>query len=417
MSGLPAPVTPRRVVVTGMSIASALGLEVEAFWSALLGGACGIGPLPFATEEIGLPVRIAGQVADEALDAGLRRYRIKDPDRSSRLALYAVGRALEDAGLPTDGAQDIEADIIMGSGHGNIRFSHEVERTFYAHGYRKLRPSTVVRAMFNRPANLASIRYRLSGASHMVSAACASASVAFGEAFHRIRFGLSERAVAASCDTGLDLTTFAAWNRLGVLSRIPEPERASRPFDRGRDGLVIGEGAAAFVLESWESASKREAPVLAEVAGYGSSSDARHILQPDAAGQAKAVRAALASARIDAADIDYVNAHGTATALADVVEAESLRFALGTSGETVAVSNTKAQLGHLMGASAGVELVATILAMRDGLIPPCGNLDDPDPRCPLSFVRKAPREQRIIYALKNSFAFGGTNSVVILKRI
>jgi len=410
-----ASVDLRRVAVTGMSIASALGLEVEPFWSALLDGACGIAVLPGA-EQAGFPVRIAGQVADEALDAGLRRYRIKDPDRSGRLGLYVVGRALEDAHLPTDGAEEIEADIIVGSGHGNVRFNNEAARTFYELGYRKLRPSTVVRLMFNRPASLASIRYRLCGASHTVSAACATASVAFGEAFHRIRFGLAERAVAACCDTGLDLPTFGAWNRLGVLSRIPEPEQASRPFDQRRDGLVIGEGAAAFVLESWESAAARGAPVLAEVAGYGASSDGRHILQPDAAGQAKAVRAALASARIDASEIDYVNAHGTATQLADLVEAESLRLALGASGETVPVSNTKAQLGHLMGATAGVELVATLLAMRHGVIPPCRNLDDPDPRCPLNFVRKAPVERRIGYALKNSFAFGGTNSVVILKR-
>ncbi len=416
MSAPPSDIAIRRVAITGMSIASALGLEIEVFWSALLDGACGIRSLPAATEASGLPVRIAGQISDEALDAGLRRYRIRDPDRSSRLALYVVGRALEDAGLPADGGQDIAADIIMGSGHGNIGFGNEAVRSFFEHGYRKYRPSSVVRFMFNRAGNLASIRYRLCGASHTVSAACATASVAFGEAFHRIRFGVSERAVAACCDTGLDLPTFAAWNRLGVLSRIPEPEQASRPFDRRRDGLVIGEGAAAFVLESWDAAAARGAPVLAEVAGYGDSSDARHILQPDAAGQARALRAALASARIDAAEIDYVNAHGTATQLADVVEAESLRLALGVRGETVPVSNTKAQLGHLMGATAGVELVATVLAMRHGLIPPCRNLDDPDPRCPLNFVRKAPLERRVGYALKNSFAFGGTNSVVILKR-
>jgi 3-oxoacyl-(acyl-carrier-protein) synthase len=416
MSEPSAGIGPRRVAVTGMSIASALGLEVEAFWAALLEGACGIDFLPAVAETASLPVRIAGQVSDEALDAGLRRYRIKDPDRSTRLALYVVGRALEDAGLPADGGQDIAADVIMGSGHGNVAFNNEAAHTFFAQGYRKLRPSTVVRLMFNRPASLASIRYRLTGASHTVSAACATASVAVGEAFHRIRFGISDRAVAACCDTGLDLPTFAAWNRLGVLSHIQEPEQASRPFDRRRDGLVIGEGAAAFVLESWESAAARGARVLAEIAGYGDSSDARHILQPDAAGQAKAVRAALASARIDAGEIDYVNAHGTATQLADRVEAESLRLAFGVAGATVPVSNTKAQLGHLMGATAGVELIATVLAMRHGLIPSCRNLDDPDPRCPLNFVRKEPLERRLGYALKNSFAFGGTNSVVILKR-
>jgi 3-oxoacyl-[acyl-carrier-protein] synthase II len=405
------------VVITGLGIASALGMEVEEFWSGLLGGRCGIRVLPHVPENLGLPTRIAGQIPDDLLQRALPRYDITDPDRVIQLGLYVVGRALEDAGLPTDGQTPLDLDMIMGSGHGNVAFNNEAVRAFTEGGYRKLRPTSVLRIMFNRPANVPSIRYRLTGGSHTVSCACATASVAFGEAFHRIRFGLTEGAVAACCDTGLDLPTFAAWNRLGVLSRNNEPGHASRPFDRARDGLVMGEGAAAFVLESWEAAQRRGARALAEVIGYGCSSDAKHIVQPDAAGQVKAVRTALASAGIAPDDIDYVNAHGTGTDLADVVEAESLRQSLGPRAETVAVSNTKGQLGHLMGATAGVELVTTILALQKGLLPPCRNLDDPDPRCPLNFVRNKPREQRIGYALKNSFAFGGTNSVVILKPV
>ncbi len=270
--------------------------------------------------------------------------------------------------------------------------------------------------MFNRPASLASIRYRLAGTSFVVSAACASGAVALGEAFHRVALGLSDGAVAACCDTGLDPATFVAWNRLGVLSRIPDPARASRPFDVKRDGLVIGEGAAAFVLEPLERAERRGARVWAEVLGYGSASDATHIVRPDAGGQVRAIAGALRWAGLAPEALDYVSAHGTATELADVVEAAALRAALGDHATRVPVSNTKAQLGHLMGATAGVELVATVLALRHGVLPPCQNLDDPDPRCPLNFVRGEPLAAPVRVALKNTFAFGGTSCAVVLGR-
>jgi 3-oxoacyl-[acyl-carrier-protein] synthase II len=203
---------------------------------------------------------------------------------------------------------------------------------------------------------------------------------------------------------------------LGVLSRISDPEKASRPFDRARDGLVMGEGAAAFLLETLESARARGARIYAEVLGYGCSSDAKHIVQPDSPGQVKAVRKALAAAGVSPRDIDYVNAHGTATDIADVVEAQTLREVFASHTDQLPVSNTKAQLGHLMGATAGVELVTTIQALRRGEIPACGNLDDPDPRCPLHFVRGEPLKKPVRIALKNSFAFGGTNSAIVLRR-
>ena len=409
-----APITPRRVVVTGMSAATALGFEVEEFWSGLMAGRSGIRRHPLVPDDSPFPVKVAGLLDDAALEAALLRYDLSDPDRVNQIGLYVAGRALEDAGQPTDGKTPQQTDVIFGTGHGNISFANESVLAFAQGGYRKLRPTTIVRGMANRCANIVSIRYRLTGGAHTISCACATASVAFGEAFHRIRFALADRVLVACSDTGVDVTTFAAWNRLGVLSKIPEPERASRPFDKNRDGLVIGEGGAAFVLESFEHAQERGAKILAEVMGYGSSSDAKHIVQPDAQGQVRAVRSALHSAGLEATDIDYVNAHATGTELADVVEAESLGQSLGAHAAIVPVSNTKAQLGHLMGATAGVEMVATILAMNRGVIPPCRNLDEPDPRCPLNFVRHEPLQRPIRYALKNSFAFGGTNSVVVL---
>jgi 3-oxoacyl-(acyl-carrier-protein) synthase len=268
--------------------------------------------------------------------------------------------------------------------------------------------------MFNRPANIASIRFRLTGASHVVCCACATGAIALTEAFHRVRFGLADLAVAACADSGLDLPTFSAWNRLGVLSRHPDPATACRPFDRDRDGLVSGEGGAGFVLESLDHARARGARLCAEILGAGMSSDARHIVQPDSEGQARAVRQALAMAGVAPADVDYINAHGTATDIADVVEAATLRAVFGDAADRIPVSNTKAQLGHLMGATAGVELAVTLLAMRHGVLPPCRNLEHPDPRCALNFVRAEPRAATVRVAVKNTFAFGGTNCVVVL---
>lgn len=408
---------PHRVVITGMSVACALGFEVEEFWAALLAGRCGISRLPWILDDSPLPTKYAGHIADADLAAALERLNIDDPDRSNQLALYAVGRALADAGLPTDGKTEIDAEMILGTGHGNVAFFYESARAYFTGGgYRKLRPTSVVRMMFNRPANIASIRFKLTGGSFVVCCACATGAIALGEAFHKIRFGVADRAVAACADSGLDIGSFSAWNRLGVLSRNPDPERACRPFDRDRDGLVMGEGAAGFVLESLDVAQARGARIYAEVLGYGCTSDAKHIVQPDQAGQVRAIRKALAEAGVAPEAVDYVNAHGTATEPADVVEAAALREVFGAHTDALPVSNTKAQLGHLMGATAGVELVATLTAMRQGVIPPSRNLDHPDPRCPLCFVRGEPLRRDLRIALKNSFAFGGTNSALVLRR-
>jgi len=407
---------PRRVVITGASVATALGFDLETFWANLLAGTCGISRLPHVPAESPLPVKHAGCISDQALATACARYGLDDPDRANQLALYVVGAALAQAGLPVDGAAELPHDLVMGTGHGNVGFHNQAIQAFFEAGYRKLRPTTVVRTMFNRPANVCSIRYRLTGSSFVVSCACATGAIALGDAFMRVRFGLSDVAVAACADSGLDLPTFSAWNRLGVLSKIPEPERSSRPFDLKRDGLVMGEGAAGFVVETLDSAQARGADILAEIVGYGSTCDAKHIVQPDSAQQVRAVARALDLAGITPEQVGYVNAHGTGTEIADVVEAATLRAVFGAHADQLPVTNTKAQLGHLMGATAGVETVTTLLILKHGLIPPCQNLDEPDPRCPLNFVRHEPLVRRFNYALKNSFAFGGTNCAVILRR-
>lgn len=408
---------PRRVVITGASVACALGIETESFWQRLIAGECGIHRLPWVPDDSPLPTKYAGWIDDELVNAAIARYQIDDPDRPVQLGLYVTGRALEDAGLPTDGATPLDMDVLAGTGHGNVGFHNQAIGTFVTGGYRKLRPTTVVRLMFNRIANVISIRYKLTGVGFSMSCACASGSIAVGTAFNHVRFGVAERALALCSDSGLDPASFAAWNRLGVFTKNPDPTKASRPFDKNRDGLVMGEGAAAFVLETLESAQARGARILAEIAGYGATSDAAHIVVPEVEGQVRAIRKALATADIQPGEVDYVNAHGTSTKPADKAEAASLIEALGDAGRTVPVSNTKAQLGHLMGATAGVELVTTILAIQKGEIPPSRNLDDPDPECPLNFVLGQPLKKDVKIALKNSFAFGGTNSVIVLRKV
>lgn len=397
-------------------MATALGFDLDTFWAKLVAGACGISRVPQIPADSPLPVQHAGCIADAELAAAAARLNVDDPDRANQLALFAVGAALQHAGWPTDGQTDLPHDLVLGTGHGNGAYTNEAMKTFTEGGYRKLRPTTVVRSMFNRPANVSSIRFRLTGSSFVVSCACATGSIAIGDAFIRIRFGLTDHAVAACSDYGLDLPTFSAWNRLGVLSKIPDPARACRPFDTRRDGFVMGEGAAGFVLESLESARARGARILAEVAGYGSTCDARHIVMPDSAQQVRAIQRALAMAGIGPEQVGYINAHGTGTDIADVVEAATLRAALGEAVDRIPVTNTKAQLGHLMGATAGVETVTSLLVLQHGLIPASQNLDEPDPRCPLRFVRGEPLAAHPEYVLKNSFAFGGTNCALVLRR-
>lgn len=406
----------RRVVITGIGVGCALGFDPEEFWRRLLAGESGISKHPGVSEDSPLPVRIAGIIRDVDLSTALEGMNLSDPDRANQLALWAVGSALKDAGWPTDGSEELPHGIVFGTGHGNGAFSNEAMEGYIRGGYRKIRPTTVLRCMFNRPANIASIRFRLTGPSHVVSCACATGAVALGEAFRLIRFGVLEHVVAACADYGLDVPTFSAWNRLGVLSKNPDPERASRPFDKARDGLVMGEGAAGFVIESLDAALARGATIHAEICGFGSTSDASHIVQPAVEGQVRAMRIALGDAGLTPDAIGYINAHGTATELADVTEAQSVVEVFGEHLTGVGVSNSKAQLGHLMGATAGVEMVATVLGLKKGIFPACGNLDEPDPACPLPFIRGEPMRRPVTYALKNTFAFGGTNCVVVLGR-
>lgn len=408
---------PTRVAVTGLGIACPLGVELDRVWARLVAGDVGFTVRPGDASREARDLWV-GAVPRDALDEPLGARGIREADLPAAMALHVVGDALESAGLPTDGANALPHALVVGCGHGNIAFQHDMCRAFEARGRRGIRPTSVVRIMFNRVANVPAIRYKLTGPNHVVSAACASGAVAFGEAFHKVRHGIVPGAVAACTDSGLEDATLAAWDKLGMLSREADSRRAARPFAADRVGLVIGEGAAAFVLEPLDAARARGASILAEVVGYGAASDAAHIVQPEAAGEARAIRTALADANVAPTDerIDYVNLHGTGTAMADQAEAAALVDVFGSRAASIPCSNPKAQIGHLMGAAAGVELALTVAAMHRETIPPLRNLDEPDPECRLGFVTE-PTPGPIRIAVKNAFAFGGSNAVVVLRRV
>ena len=404
-----------RVAVTGVGVACPLGVDLAHVWTRLLAGDVGFSKRPGDESREARDLWV-GAVPRDALEERAAARGLREPDLPALMALHVVGDALESAGLPVDGASELPHALVVGCGHGNIAFQHDMCRAFEARGRRGIRPTSVVRIMFNRVANLPAIRYKLTGPNHTVSAACASGAVAFGEAYHKVRHGVVPAAVAACTDSGLESATLAAWDKLGMLSRESEARRAARPFAADRVGLVIGEGAAAFVLEPLEAAVARGQEVLAEVIGYGAGSDAAHIVQPDAAGEARAIKAALADAQLAPTDerIDYVNLHGTGTEMADRAEAEALAAVFRERAASIPCSNPKAQIGHLMGAAAGVELALMLAAIRAQTIPSLRNLETPDPACPLAFVTESMRTP-IRIAVKNTFAFGGSNAVVVLR--
>lgn len=407
----------RRVVVTGLGVVSALGLDECAFWSNMLAGKSGISRLEgdaFAE----LKARNVSQIDTAQLQQALQGRGILHSDRTVDIATLASAQALEQAGIiqgpPPWPATPI--GTIFGSGHGPAETISESWVDYGAKGPRGIRPTTIPRCMFNVITAGISMRFQLTGPNYIVSCACASATTAIGIAFRMIRDGYADQVLCGGAESALDFSWMAAWNRLGVMSKNPDPQRASRPFDRDRDGFVIGEGAAAILLESLDAARARSARIRAELCGYGESSDAQHITRPSVEGQAQAIRAACADAGVVPDQIGFVNAHGTATKANDECESQSLRAALGPAAETALVASNKSFFGHLLGAAGAVETVATILGLEHRRVPPNLNLDNPDPACPLRLVGAQPAAVESPYAMKNSFGFGGNNAVLILRR-
>lgn len=407
----------RRVVVTGLGIASGVGVGEDAVWQGLLAGRTGIDQLT-RLDTTDFRVSIGAEVDDDAVKAGLSRIKRRATDRAADLALVAAAQALEQAGLvegpPPYTSQDVA--VIFGTGVGSAESHHSGFQAFFERGVRGLKPSTVPRCMYNAISSGLSIHFKLTGPNYMVVSACTSATNAIGTAFRMVRDGYAERVLCGGADGFFDPFFYGVWNNLGVLSGEPDPKRACRPFDTDRDGCVLGEGAGALVIESLASARAREARIRGEIAGYGETSDAAHRTKPDAAGQAEAMRRALADAGVAPHELGVINAHGTATPANDLCESASIRMVLGDTADEVPVVANKSFFGHTLGASGALETIVTLLGLEAGTVPPNLNLDHPDPACRVRLIGGAPEPVAAPLAMKNSFGFGGGNGVLVLRR-
>ena len=402
----------RRVAITGMGAISPLGVGAEALWQGLREGRSAIGPLHHPDAER-LRVKVAAQVPD-SFDpaANIDERTLPMLDRTSEFALHAAREAVAQSGLDFRQEQlGLRTAVIVGTGVGGETTQDEQSRRLYGENAARAHPLTIVRLMTNASASQISIAWGLRGPTFAVASACASANHAIIQAGQMIRWGLADIAITGGTEACLTYGALKAWEAMRVLA-----DDTCRPFSINRRGLVLGEGAGIFVLESMEHAQARGATILAELAGSGMTADATDIVMPSADGAAAAMRQALDDAGLAPQDVDYVNAHGTGTQANDVTESNAIRLAFGAHAERLAVSSTKSMHGHALGASGALELVAVIGALRDSVVPPTANLDQVDPACDLDYVPNVGRSMPVRAALSNSFAFGGLNAVLALKR-
>lgn len=405
----------RRVVVTGLGVISAVGAYPGPFWERLLRGVSGTREIAhFDTS--GLSSRVAGLIGDFDPVPYVRDPRdVVLLDRTSQFAIAAAALARHDAGVAPE--QFAAAAVIVGSGFGCIGTTFDGFAAFAETGVRATRATSIPKGMANAPAAAVSLSLAAQGPHCVISSACASGTMAIGHAARLVAAGHAPLAIAGGADAAVIRATLASWCAMRVVSRRNEtPESACRPFSADRDGFVFAEGAAMLVLEERSRAQARGATVYAELTGYGETSDARHLTMPGVEGEVRAMRAALDSAGLTAADIDHVNSHGTATVLNDKVETQAIHEALGSRAMEIPVSATKSMTGHAMGASGAIEVAATALAIRDQRVHPTANFTARDPECDLDYVTGGARSLRIDHAMKTSFAFGGANAAIVLSR-
>jgi 3-oxoacyl-[acyl-carrier-protein] synthase II len=405
-----------RVAVTGAGVITALGNDVETFFTALCAGRSGIRRLASRFPDR-MTARI-GAAVDFDAGAHFAPPKLRMLDRVSQFALAATAEAMRSAGNVLANLDRARAGVFVGTGMGGAETTDDGYYTLYGESSDRVKPFSVLMAMNNAPAAWIAIEHGFTGPALTYSTACSSAAVAIGEARRRIAHREADVMIAGGAEAALNFGTLKAWDALRTLAaEDPEDPAAScKPFAKDRSGLVLGEGAAMLVLESWERAVARGAPILAELAGYGLCTDVDHITRPSVEGQARAMGLALADAGIAPADIDYINAHGTGTQANDAVETAAIKRVFGDAARRIPVSSTKSMHAHLLGAAGAVELVAAILAMRRAVLPPTINLRTPDPECDLDYVALEARAVAAPRAvMSNSFAFGGTNAVLVAR--
>ena len=399
----------KRVVITGAGTINALGHDVPTTLEAMREGRCGIGPLSIRDVDR-LTIKIGGQVTEYAETDHFNRQQIALYDRFTQFTLLAAREAIAQSGLSFQGELAARSGVVLGTAGGGVNTWDENYRTVYEAGKNRVHPFVVPKLMNNAAASHVSMEWNLKGPSFTVATACASSNHAMGQAFHMIRSGMCTAMVTGGSESMLCFGGVKAWEGLRVMSKD-----ACRPFSLGRTGMVQGEGAGLFVFEEYEHAARRGAEMLAEVIGFAMTSDASDIVMPSKQGAARAIRGAVVDARVDPGTVGYINAHGTGTAANDKTECAAVADVFGSHADSLMISSTKSMHGHLIGGTGAVELLACIMALRDGVIAPTIGYEEPDPECALDVVPNAAREARVDTALSNAFAFGGLNAVLALK--
>jgi len=400
-----------RVVITGMGAVTPLGHTATATWEAMREGRCAIGPMHSLAEE-NLRAGIAAEVRDFDPGRHFDDRRLPLLDRFSQFALVAAREAVAQSGVDFEAdALGVDTAVVVGTGIGGEQTHDAAMQRLYRDGSPRTHPLTIVRLMANAPASHIGIEYGLTGPAFATSSACASSNHALAQAFQMVRSGVARAAIAGGSEACITLGVVRAWEAMRVMA-----DDTCRPFCRQRRGMVLGEGAAMFMLETLEDAQRRGAPVLAELAGVGMSADAGDVVFPSESGAARAIQRALDDAGLDPAEVGYVNAHGTGTPGNDPTESHAIRRVFGAAADRLAVSSTKSMHAHALGAAGAIELVAAIGALREQVAPPTVNFLDPDPECDLDYVPNVAREISARAALSNSFAFGGLNAVLALRQ-
>ena len=401
----------KRVVITGAGTINALGHTVPDTLEAMREGRCGIGDLAFRDVER-LAIRIGGQVRGYDAEARFNRQQLALYDRFTQFTLIAAHEAIAQSGLEFSGSLAAKAGVVLGNSGGGMTTLDENYRSVYEDGKNRVHPFVVPKLMNNAAAGHVSMEFNLKGPSFTVSTACASSNHAMAQAFQMVHGGMTPVMISGGSESMLCFGGVKAWEGLRVMSKD-----GCRPFSANRNGMVQGEGAGVFVFEEYEHARKRGAEILAEVAGFAMSSDASDIVMPSKQGAARAMRGALSDARINLDEVGYINAHGTGTAANDKTECAAVADVFGPQADKLMISSTKSMHGHCIGGTGAVELLACIMALRDGVIAPTIGYEEPDPECALDVVPNEAREAKVDVALSNAFAFGGLNAVLALKRV
>jgi 3-oxoacyl-[acyl-carrier-protein] synthase II len=409
----------RRVVVTGLGILSPLGLDLASSWDGIVNGRSGIGPITHF-DASAFPTRIAGEVKGFDASQWIAPKDVKKMDPFVHYGVAASLMAMRDAGLEVAEADADRIGVAVGAGIGGLKGIEETTLKYASGGQRKISPFYVPSTIINMIAGQVSIITGAKGPNIAAVTACTTATHNIGLAMRMIQYGDADAMIAGGAEFATTPTSVGGFCAMKALStRNDEPERASRPWDEERDGFVMGDGAGVLVLEEYERARARGARIYAELAGFGMSGDAYHMTAPSESGEgaARCMVHAIRDARIDPAQVGYINAHGTSTPAGDLAETMAVKSALGEHARKVMVSSTKSMTGHLLGAAGGVEAVFTAMAIRDGIIPPTINLEHPSEGCDLDYVPNTAREAKVEYALSNSFGFGGTNGTLVFRRV